>query len=78
MKRTLITLVLILLITCTAFAQGTAGESAKYEYRYLIDMPTAGVLEKGFVGVMSDILPSGVMIEYMEVGVFKSLSLDFF
>ena len=74
MKRTLLTFVIILLITCTAFSQGTAGESAKYEYRYLIDMPTAGVLEKGFVGVMSDILPSGVMIEYMEVGVFKSLS----
>ena len=56
------------------YAQGTAGESAKYEYRYLIDMPTAGVLEKGFVGVTSDIMPDGVFITYMEVGIFKRVS----
>ena len=56
------------------YAQGTAGESAKYEYRYLIDMPTAGVLEKGFVGVTSDIMPDGVFITYLEVGIFKRVS----
>ena len=74
MKRTFTIFLLFLIATGTSLAQGTSGESAKYEYRYLIDMPTAGLLEKGFVGIMSDILPSGVMIEYMEVGVFKSMS----
>lgn len=74
MKRTLKIFLLFLIIAGTSFAQGTSGESAKYEYRYLVDMPTAGLLEKGFVGILTDILPSGVMIAYMEVGVFESLS----
>ena len=56
------------------FSQGTAGESAKYEYRNLIDMPTAGILEKGFVGATSDILPEGVLIAKLEVGVFNNIS----
>ncbi|GMU96649.1 hypothetical protein [Ignavibacterium album] len=56
------------------YSQGTAGESAKYEYRYLIDMPTAGVLEKGMVGVTTDVLPAGVVVSKMEVGVFENVS----
>lgn len=57
-----------------AFSQGTAGENAKYEYRTLIDMPTAGILEKGFVGATTDILPYGVVIEKLEVGAFDNIS----
>ena len=74
MKNILIISALSILIINTSLAQGTSGESAKYEYRYLIDMPTAGILEKGFVGVINDILPSGVLIAYLEVGVFKNMS----
>jgi hypothetical protein len=55
-------------------AQGTAGENAKFEYRSLIDMPTAGILEKGFVGVSSDMLPYGTVIGRLEVGVFENIS----
>jgi len=74
MKSTFRIFVLFIILSGVSFAQGTSGESAKYEYRYLVDMPTAGLLEKGFVGVLTDILPSGVMIAYMEVGVFQNLS----
>ncbi len=56
------------------YSQGTAGESAKFEYRYLIDMPTAGILEKGMVGVTTDVLPAGVVVAKMEVGVFQNVS----
>ena len=56
------------------FAQGTAGTNAKFEYRSLIDMPTAGILQKGFVGVTSDVLPQGALIEKIEVGVFDNIS----
>ena len=56
------------------FSQGTAGESAKYENRMLIDMPTAGILEKGFVGTTSDVLPGGALIEILEVGAFDNIS----
>ena len=67
-------MLLCLVITSVGLGQGTAGESAKYEYRNLIDMPTAGILEKGYVGVTSDILPQGVLIAKLEVGVFDNVS----
>jgi len=60
--------------TNLSFTQGTAGESAKYEYMYVIDIPTAGILEKGFVDVTADIMGDGVLITYLDVGVFKNLS----
>jgi hypothetical protein len=37
-------------------------------------MPTAGILEKGFVGITTDVLPDGVLIAKMEVGVFTNIS----
>jgi hypothetical protein len=62
------------LLSTVIFAQGTAGEGAKFEYRSLIDMPTAGILDKGFVGVTADVLPYGVLITKLEVGVFDNIS----
>jgi hypothetical protein len=56
------------------FAQGSAGRDAKFEYRSLVDMPTAGILEKGFVGQTTDVLPYGVVIAKLEVGVFTNVS----
>ena len=66
----------IILFAFTIFVkgQGTAGEDAKFEYRSLIDMPSAGILEKGFVGVSVDVLPLGVVISKIEVGVFENFS----
>ncbi len=76
MKNSYLLLVagLILVLTGIAIPQTTAGEDAKVEYRYLIDMPTAGVLGKGLVAVTSDILPAGVLIGRLEVGVFEDIS----
>ena len=74
MNKILLLTVLSLILTNNFFAQGTAGESAKYEYMFLIDMPTAGILEKGFVDVTTDIMADGVFIAYLNVGVFKTLS----
>lgn len=62
------------MITGTGYAQSTAGEDAKIEYRYLVDMPTAGVLNKGMVAVTTDVLPQGLLIGRMEVGVFENIS----
>ncbi|MCA2005327.1 MAG: YjbH domain-containing protein, partial [Ignavibacterium sp.] len=73
-NKIVVTLFFLLLSVNQIFSQGTAGESAKFEYRYLIDMPTAGVLEKGMVGVTTDVLPAGVVVAKMEVGVFQNLS----
>lgn len=73
--RTIYLISLTFLLICGVInAQGSAGESAKYEYRFLIDMPTAGILEKGNVGITTDILPLGVLITRLEVGVFNNIS----
>lgn len=72
--KILSTIFLIIITTNYIYCQGTAGEKAKFEYRYLIDMPTAGILEKGIVGVTTDILPAGVVVAKMEVGVFQNVS----
>ncbi len=74
MKTFITAIVLIFVISINSFPQGTAGEKAKFEYRTLIDMPTAGILEKGFVGATTDVLPAGVVIEKLEVGVFDNVS----
>ncbi len=74
MKKLVLLASFLLISTSLLVAQGTAGTGAKYEYRSLIDMQTAGILQKGYVGVTSDVLPQGVLIEKLEVGVFNNIS----
>ncbi len=74
MKNIIYTINIFLFVSVSCFAQGSAGDEAQYEYRYLIDMPTAGMLQKGLVGVTSDILPNGVLIAAIEAGVFNNVS----
>jgi len=75
MQKLLNIIFLIFLISIPVYSQGTAGDQAKYEYRYLIDMPSAGILEKGVVGVTNEILPAGVLIAVIEAGVFENVSI---
>ena len=74
MKKILLLASFLLITTSFLMAQGTAGTGAKFEYRSLIDMQTAGILQKGYVGITSDVLPQGVLIEKIEVGVFNNIS----
>lgn len=67
-------ILLLLFSHLNLFSQGSAGDKAQYEYRFLIDMPTAGILDKGFVGVVADVLPDGVLIARIDVGVFENIS----
>jgi len=75
MHKVLNILYLFLIFSFNVFAQGTAGDKAKYEYRYIIDMPTAGIIEKGIVAVTTDFLPDGVLIQWIEAGVFENVSI---
>jgi len=68
------TLVLFAAFNFVLSAQGTSGSNAKFEYRNLIDLPTAGILEKGFVGVVMDFRPGGVVVPMIEVGVMNGFS----
>ena len=75
MQKLINIIFLISFLSIPLYSQGTAGDKAKYEYRYLIDMPTAGILEKGVVGVTSEILPDGVLIAVIKAGVFENVSI---
>lgn len=72
--KTTLRLAAFFILSSMLFAQGTAGTDAKFEYRSLIDLPSAGVLEKGYAGVSIDVLPLGVVISKIEVGVFDNFS----
>lgn len=74
MKKVILILALSFTLTNLSLSQGTAGVSAKYEYMYLIDMPTAGILEKGFVDVTTELMAYGVLIARLDVGVFNNVS----
>jgi hypothetical protein len=74
MKNLFLCLTLFLTLTISAIAQGTAGTNAKFEYRSLIDLPTAGILERGFVAITSNVMPEGTVIAKIEVGVFNNMS----
>ncbi len=74
MKKLLFVLILLFISLPNTFAQGTAGENAKFEYRQLIDMPTAGILERGNVGLTTELLPFGTLIAKIEAGIFENIS----
>ncbi|MBU0474168.1 MAG: hypothetical protein KKF62_08385 [Bacteroidetes bacterium] len=74
MNRIVKLLIISVFFSTIIFAQGTAGTNAKFEYRSLIDIQTAGILEKGYVGVGIDVMPKGVVISGIEVGVFNNFS----
>lgn len=73
MKKSIL-FISFLVLSTILIAQGTGGTNAKFECRSLIDLPTAGVLSKGFAGVSTDIMPFGVVITKIEVGVFENFS----
>jgi len=75
MKKFYFILLFTLLNIQFLLSQGIAGTFAKYEYRRLIDMPTAGVLERGMVGLSAELLPFGTVIAKIEAGVFDGLNI---
>ena len=74
-KKIILVVSLFMIFSCNYFAQGTGGDNAKFEYRQLIDMPTAGILQKGFVGVSLEIMPLGVVITKIDAGIFDGFSM---
>lgn len=74
MKISLFLFIILIFFSAKLCPQGTAGENAKNQYRFLIDMPTAGVLDKGLVSVGTEYMPYGVVIARLEVGVFDDIS----
>ncbi len=65
---------MVFIISVSVMAQGSAGAGAQYEYRSLIDVPAAGMLDRGYVGVGVDVMPQGVLITKLEVGPFNNFN----
>jgi hypothetical protein len=56
------------------YGQGSAGTSGKAEPRFIVDMPTAGMLEKGSFAVDIDFYQEGGVLAGLSAGVFERLS----
>jgi len=56
-------------------AQGSAGTSGGREPRYLVDVPTAGMLAQGTVGLDVDFFQEGGLLLGVNVGILSRLSL---
>jgi len=69
-------LVVVLLCVCVHYgaAQGAAGTSGGQEPRFLVDVPTAGMLDKGNFALDVDFYQEGGVLLGMSVGVFERLS----
>ena len=62
-------------LLCEGNAQGSAGASSKLEPRFIIDMPTAGMLGGGGLALDVDMYQSGGVLLGVSVGIFDRVSL---
>ena len=79
MKSVLLTPIVLCVVpfvaTHLALAQGSAGSDATLEPRYLVDMPTAGMLEKGDFALDLDFYQEGGLLFGFSVGILDRISL---
>lgn len=70
-------LVIAVLMSSAAFAangSGSAGSDAQVEPRYLIDMPTAGILHNGMIGMNVHFYENSGVLVSLEAGAFNRLT----
>lgn len=56
-------------------ANGTAGENANFETNYIIDMPTAGILAKGYYSVYMNFFSGGGLASEFVIAPFININL---
>jgi hypothetical protein len=77
MKKCIGLLLMLIIGSITSeylFAQGSAGRSASFQPRYIIDMPTAGLLPRGSYSIDGDFFQNGGMMMRINVGIMSSIS----
>lgn len=71
-------IILLLALFCFNFvflmSQGTAGDKASYETRFIVDMPTAGMVKDNSYAITSAIYPSGGLMAAFDAGFLKHFS----
>ncbi len=70
--RIIVSAACLLYMECM-LAQGSAGGSANYEPRYLIDLPTAGMLPNNTLALDLDFYQSGGLLMGVNIGLFNRL-----
>lgn len=65
--------VVVLSVASPVHAQGSAGTKGKAEPRFLVDMPTAGLLDKGTFAVDVDFYQEGGVLAGLSAGIFERL-----
>ena len=73
-KGTIVLFLSLLLVPGSILAQGSAGTKGKAEPRVIVDMPTAGLLDRGSVAVDIDFYQEGGVLGGLSVGVFDRLT----
>lgn len=75
MKKNIINLVLLIIASNFLLANGSAGESATHETRYIIDMPTAGMLQKYEYNINSRVFANGGISTEFNTSLFNKFML---
>lgn len=73
--RGLIAMCVFMICAKACLAQGSAGSGAKFEPRTLVDMPTAGMLDKGSFALDINFYQDGGALLGFSVGVFDRVDL---
>lgn len=69
--------VVLFLLICnppSLYPQGSAGTAANIEPRYIIDMPTAGILPRGSFAIDMDFFQDGGLMMRINAGILPNLS----
>jgi len=74
-SRVVIAAAALLSMVQSLCAQGSAGTQGKSEPRFLVDMPTAGILEKGTFAVDVDFYQEGGVLAGLSAGIFDRLMI---
>lgn len=74
-KFQILSICLAFVIHSQNIAQGSAGSDASSELRSLVDIPTAGVLESGNLGLSFEAMQYGIFSTKVELGLFKNFNL---
>jgi len=73
MKK-LTVILLLTILSVNLYSQGSAGSNAIYESRFVVDMPTAGVLPRGAISAYSLFFTNGGVMIYLDAAPFENFN----
>jgi hypothetical protein len=70
-KRYFFVLLFLIVNFAILKSQGSAGDNASFETRFIVDMPTAGILEDKYYAINASVYPAGGLMMGIDFGFFK-------